>query len=181
MCRAVGSAKLLQWQGAWWLGVEVAAVFYVVGLLLLLWKGGYAGRLLGSAAVLSLVLCLARGGALDYELMCGSGARYFFTFNLFTGLGLVLVASQATGKVALAARFLVVCSLISGALDLTYLAKVPHSPVWGDEVVLWRADPQHRLRIGPGLWPGVRLTPQYGEQKLPANIYDSTSPGWQDR
>lgn len=181
MCHTVGSAKLLHWQSVWWLGVELAAVFCVIGLLFLLWKGKTAPRLLGSAAVLSLLLCLARGGALDYELMCGSGARYFFTFNLFIALGLVLVSLQATGKTALAARFLVVCSLVSGALDLTYLATVPHSPVWGQEVELWRADPEHRLRIGPGAWPGIKLTPQHGEQNLPANIYDSTTAGWQDR
>jgi hypothetical protein len=113
--------------------------------------------------------------------MCGSGARYFFIFNLLTGLGLVIVQSRTSGFAAGAARALVILSLLCGILDVISIAKSPRSPIWSQEVALWRDDPSHRLQIGPGAWPGVRLTPQPGNKVLPTNIYDSTIAGWQDR
>jgi hypothetical protein len=45
-----------------------------------------------------------------------------------------------------------------------FIATRPHFPIWAQEVVYW-----------------VQLTREHGDKDLPANIYDTTVPGWQDR
>jgi hypothetical protein len=180
-CKAVGSPKLQGWRDLWWAGVEGASALYLAGMLLLSWKGGRAARLLVAAAMLSVAVSFKRGGVLDYDLMCGAGGRYFFIFNVLIGLSLVLTARQAAGTYRLAARVLVVCSLLAGILDVKYIATRPHLPIWSQEVAAWRADPDYRLQLRPDYWPDLKLTREPGGRDLPAGIYDTTNPGWRDR
>ncbi len=181
-CKAVGSPKLEHWRDLWWLSVEWGSALYVAGVLFLSWKGGRAARLLAAAAMLSLAVSFKRSGALDMDLMCGSGGRYFFIFNVLIGLSLLLVTRQATGMYALAARVLVFCSLVSGVLDAKRISTQLHSPIWSEEVASWRGDPQYRLRIrARDDWPGVKLTREPGNRDLPAGIYDTLNPDWRER
>ena len=181
-CKAIGSPKLAGHQTAMWLGIEGAAGLYLLGVFALAAAGGRAAaRLLAMGALVGLGLAVVRGGNMGADLICGSGARYFFTFNLFLGLALVLVAAGAKDWKGRVAGVLVACSLVSGVLDVWYLLGLPHGPVWRTEVSLWRADPDHRLRIGPGGWPGIRLTVGHADAKLPFAVYDSTQPGWRER
>ena len=180
-CKAVGSPKLQGWRDLMWAGVEGASALYLAGMMLLSWKGGRAARLLAAAAMLSIVVSFKRGGVLDYDLMCGAGGRYFFIFNVLIGLSLLLTAYNAAGMYRLAARVLVACSLIAGILDVKYIATRPHLPIWSQEVAAWRADPNYRLQLRPDYWPDLKLTREPGGRDLPAGIYDTTNPGWQDR
>jgi len=180
-CKAVGSPKLQGWRDLWWVSVEGASALYVAGMMLLSWKGGLAARLLAAAAMLSVAVSFIRGGALDYDLMCGAGGRYFFIFNVLISLSLVLTAYHAAGVYRLAARVLVVGSLFAGILDVKYIATRPPLPVWSQEVAKWRADPDYRLQLRPVYWPDLKLTREPGGRDLPAGIYDTTNPGWQDR
>ena len=180
-CKATTTPKLEQWRDLWWLGVECASGAYVAGMLFLSWKGGRAARLLAAAAVVSVVVGFKRGGILGFGLMCGSGGRYFFIFNLLIGLSLVLTARHAAGMYARAARVLVACSLLSGLLDVKSIATRPHLPVWSQEVAAWRANPNYRLQVRPPEWPPVRLMREPGDQDLPAGIYDTTNPDWMER
>lgn len=180
-CKAVGSPKLRDWQGLWWLSVECASAVYLAAVLFLSWKGGRAARLLAGAAVLSLAVSFKRSGALDMDLMCGSGGRYFFIFNVLIGLSLVLVTRHAAGLYSLAARVLVFCCLVSGLLDVQRIATRPHLPIWSQEIGAWRADPDYRVKIRPDYWPDLKLAREPGDQRLPADIYDTTNPGWRDR
>lgn len=185
VCKAVGSPRIAHLQTAFWWAIRIAAVGYLAAVLLFTARAGRAARLLALAAMLSLLVTLTHAGAVDYDLMCGSGARYFFSFNLFVGLALVVLQfgpeTSHDGKRKAAARILVACSLVSGATDVAYALRAPHPPLWAQEVRAWRADPMHRIRIGPGDWPGIRLTPHPEDLALPADIYDSTRPGWQER
>jgi hypothetical protein len=180
-CKAIGSPRLQGWRDLWWAGVEGASALYLAGILLLNWKGGRAARLLAAAAMLSVVVSFKRGSVLDYDLMCGAGGRYFFIFNVLIGLSLLLTAYHAAGKYRLAARVLVACSLFAGILDVKYIATRPHLPVWSQEVSVWRSDPDYRLQLRPDYWPDLKLTREPGGRPLPAGIYDTTNPGWQDR
>ena len=161
--------------------MEGASALYLAGMLLLSWKGGRAARLLAAAAMLSIAVSFKRGGVLDYDLMCGSGGRYFFIFNVLIGLSLVLTAYHAAGMYRRVARVLVAGSLLAGILDVKYIATRPHLPIWSQEVAAWRADPDYRLQLRPVYWPDLKLTRAPGGRDLPAGIYDTTNPGWQDR
>ena len=116
--------------------------------------------------------------------MCGSGGRYFFIFNVLVGLSLVLTARHAAGGyLAGGAHVLVV--LVRCCRGFSMLSKAiatrGHLPIWSQEVAVWRADPDYRLQIRPGAWPDLTLTREPGGRNLPAGIYDTTNPGWQDR
>lgn len=180
-CKVSGSPRILPFAAPFWLGVGATALAYLVAILAFGSRDGRPARLLSVAAIFSLVLSLSHAGAVNYDLMCGSGAHYFFTFNLLLGFALVCLSFSGPHYLARAAQVLIACSILSGAADVLYLLRMPHAPDWHREVQLWRADPEHRIRIGPGGWPGIRLTPEHANLSLPARIYDSTQPGWQDR
>jgi peptidoglycan/LPS O-acetylase OafA/YrhL len=180
-CRAIGSPKLRNLQGLWWSSVEFASAIYIAIVVFLSWKGGRATRLLTAAALLSLAIGYKRSGALNEDLMCGSGGRYFFAFNVLIGLSLVIVSRHSTRMYSIAAQALVACSLISGIIDVKYIAIREHLPNWAQEVTTWRSDPDYRLSIRPDFWPGVKLTHERGKKDLPFDIYDTTIPGWQKR
>jgi len=180
-CRAIGSPKLRNLQVLWWSSVELASAIYIAVVVFLSWKGGRAARLLTAAALLSLAIGFKRSGALNEDLMCGSGGRYFFAFNVLIGLSLVLVSQHTTRMYSIAAQALVACSLISGIIDVKYIATQEHLPNWAQEVSTWRADPDYRLSIRPDYWPGLKLTRERGNRDLPFDIYDTTIPGWQKR
>jgi hypothetical protein len=182
MCRAVGSPKLQHWQTAWWSALEVSAVLYLIALGLLVWKRGWATRALGTIATLTLVLVEVRGGALNYDLMCGVGAHYFYVFDLLSALALLLVAFDSSKVLSRAMIPLVAATVICGLVDLSYFAREPNDSIWSQEVAKWRTDPDYRPRIAPGYWPGVKITKTPGNSTgLPFEIYDSTVAGWQER
>jgi hypothetical protein len=180
-CRALGSPKLRNLQELWWSSVEFASAIYIALVVFLSWKGGRATRLLTSAAIVSLAIGFKRSGALNEDLMCGSGGRYFFVFNVLIGLGLVLISRNASRMYSVIGQVLVVCSLVSGLIDVKYIATRQHLPTWAQEVASWRSDPDYRLRIRPNYWPGVKLTREFGNKDLPFDIYDTTLPGWRNR
>jgi hypothetical protein len=177
-CKVSGSPKLGHLVGLWWLLIEIATFLYLAAIVFLTWTRGHAVRLLGLAAVLSLVPTLARGA----DIMCGGGGRYFYLFIAFLGLALVLIAVRSP-KINLS-YLLIAGLMVSGAVDVANLRNSVGTtglPIWSQEVAAWRQDPQHPLRIEQSYWIGVKLTPQPGNRILPANIYDSTVPGWRDR
>jgi hypothetical protein len=181
VCKAVGSPKLKNLQELFWLSVEGASALYLVVTCWLAWKSGRAARLLAGAALVSLAASFSRSLVVNFDLMCGSGGRYFVIFNILLGLSLVLAGRNTAGVPAWTARVLIACCLYSGARELEFIAIRPGLPVWSEEVARWRADPQYGLKLRPGYWPDVRLTREPGNKDLPANIYDTNVPGWRDR
>lgn len=181
VCKATGSPKIAPIAPLFWFAIEMTAVAYLSAIVSVSARMGRAVRTVSLAATLSVALALTHAGALNYDLMCGAGAHYFFVFDLLVALEFVLLSFAARSPLRGLARLLVVCALLSGSVDLTYAMRLRGPAAWQDEVRLWRADPAHRLRIGPGDWPGIRLTRRHANRDLPANIYDSTQPGWEDR
>ena len=41
------------------------------------------------------------------------------------------------------------------------------------QVAAWKLDPSRPIRIGPGGWPPLYLTPYHPDLNLPSRIYDS--------
>jgi hypothetical protein len=179
-CKAIGSPKLYDLQTWLWVGLELASGLYIAAVVVLAWRGGRAAKLLVLAALLSLAVSFRRNGALNDDLMCGSGGRYFFIFNLLVGLSLVLVWQSGLRLRSVVSCALLICCLVSGALDLRRNDQWPRL-VWSQQVAYWEADPDYKLRIRPSGWPELKLASEPGNKKLAANVYDTTTPGWEDR
>jgi hypothetical protein len=178
-CRVLLSPRLSHWSGMLWAISEIAAV---VGLALLAWiisRGGTAARKLGAMALFSLVIGLS--GALPHneQLMCDSGARYFFLGNVLLALALVVATASRSerrwsGRMV---RPLIACVLVSGLADIVILWKhPPYIEDWRTQVAQWRQDPSRPIRIAPEAWPRVVLAPHHADADLPAYIYDSNYP-----
>jgi hypothetical protein len=181
-CAALGSPSVAGWRGLWWLGMEAGAAIYLGAAALFSAKAGRAGRLLCTAAIFSLALGFKRNGAINEELMCGSGGRYFFAFNLLVGLMLLVFWTRKVPRWSTAAGVLIAGAIVSGALELRVDGWWKwHEPIWADQVAAWRVDPARAVQIRPGYWPGVKLTPRPGNNALPPSIYDTTKPGWREK
>jgi hypothetical protein len=180
-CRVLMSPLLVRWSSILWILAVVAAVAAFFFLARLLVRGGRASRLSGAIALVSLVVGLMGALPRNESLMCGSGARYFFLFNLFVGLGLVCALKtkwRVTGSVPRGLALMLGCILISGIYDdVTLWTRPPFLWDWQTEVAHWRADPTYEIRIAPEYWPELVLTRNHANADLPAYIYDSNNFG----
>jgi hypothetical protein len=170
-----GSPRLGAWAPLWRTGLEIAAALYLTGIIVLAQRNRRAVKLVCAAAILGLVPTIIRGTG-------SAGGRYFYLCTAFVGLALTLTTLKSN-RIDLV-RLLLAASLISGAVEMVNLQQGisrAGMPVWSQEVAAWRQDPNHPLKIEQNFWIGVKLTPQPGNQVLPANVYDSTMPGWRDR
>lgn len=179
-CAAIGSTKLEHWRDLWWAGVSAGAIVYAGFILFLSARAGRSAKLLVGAAFLSLAVSFKRSGAIDSDLMCGSGGRYFFIFNVLVGFALLLVRSKKLGWKSQVAAVMIAACVVSGAMDVRVRWRRPHVPDWQEQVAHWRTDHRHPIELRPG-WPGLKLAAVPRQEGLPPDIYDSTEPGWQDR
>jgi len=179
-CKVVGSPKIAAWRGLFWLVMEVGAALVVATLLFVSVVAGRSVRLLIWAGLIVLTIGFKRSGAIDLDLMCGSGGRYFFAFNILASLSLLLLWQRRLPRWSALAAVLIAGSILSGLLELNLMEEIT-GPVWSNEVAAWRADPQYQLQLRPGYWPGLKLTAQPGNKSLPSGIYDTTNPGWEEK
>jgi hypothetical protein len=127
-----------------------------------------------SAVLLCLMGLWVQGFCLYASLDSGpeivgatAGTRYYFVFNVFQALALLLIYMRTKHLVPKVLLFLLV---FSGLTDYAlYWRKLQSAPRWDTQV----ASHPNTILISPNWWIPLRLSSEHANEDLPFNIDDS--------